>query len=137
MSETAAGDRVEKRARRKRADWIPEVQRWRASGQDAETYAAAHGLHPRTLEWWARQLEGGGAKPGSGGKRGLGKPSSKFVPARLAASPSRAASVVDAAPERHEVEVVLRNGRRVRVGREFQLDALARLLDKVEAGGAC
>jgi len=87
--------------------------------------------------WWARQLEGCGAKQGSGGKRGLGKPSSKFVPARLAASPSRAASAVDSVAERPEVEVVLRNGRRVRVSREFQLDALARLLDTVEVGGPC
>ncbi len=39
--------------------------------------------------------------------------------------------------DRHDVEVVLRNGRRVRVSREFQLEALARLLDTVEAGDAC
>jgi hypothetical protein len=135
MSETATGDQVEKRARRKRADWIPEIQRWRASGQDAEAYAAAHGLHPRTLAWWARQLEGRGAKQGRGAKRDLAKPSAKFLPARL--SDSRATSAVEAAPERHEVEVVLRNGRRVRVGRNFQLEALARLLDTVEAGGSC
>ena len=139
MSETATGDRVAKRARRKRADWIPEVQRWRASGQDAEAYAAAHGLHPRTLAWWARQLEGSGAKRGSGddsgAKRGLARPASKFLPARV--TDSRATSAVAAEPERHEVEVVLRNGRRVRVSREFQLEALARLLDAVEAGGAC
>ena len=136
MSETATGDRVEKRARRKRADWIPEVQRWRASGQDADAYAAAHGLHPRTLAWWARQLEGSGAKQqGSGAKRGVAKPTSKFLPARLTAS--RATSAVVAVPERSEVEVVLRNGRRVLVGHDFELEALARLLDAVEAGGPC
>ncbi len=135
MSETATGGQVEKRARRKRADWIPEVQRWRASGQDAEAYAAAHRLHPRTLTWWARQLDGGGAKQGSGAKRGLAKPSSKFLPARL--TDSRETSAVATVPERSEVEVVLRNGRRVVVGRDFELEALARLLDAVEAGGPC
>jgi len=115
---------VEKRARRKRADWIPEVQRWRASGQDADAYAAAHGLHPRTLAWWARQLEGSGAK------RDLAKPTSKFLPARLTAS--RATSAVVAVRERSEVEVVLCNGRRVLVGRDFELyDALQRSLDSV------
>lgn len=92
-------------------------------------YAAAHGLHPRTLVWWARQLEGNGAK------KGLGKPALKFLPARLTAA--RATSVVAATPERSEVEVVLRNGRRVLVGRDFELETLARLLDAVEAGGAC
>lgn len=136
MSETTTGDRVEKRARRKRADWIPEIQRWRASGQDAEAYAAAHGLHPRTLAWWARQLEGSsGVKQSSGAKRSGAKPSANFLPARL--SDSRATSAVEAARELHDVEVVLRNGRRVRVSREFQLEALARLLDTVEAGGSC
>ena len=87
--------------------------------------------------WWARQLEGSGAKRGTDGKQGLSKRSSKFVPARLTASPTKAAPAVAPVSERHEVEVVLRNGRRVRVSREFQLDALARLLDTVEAGGAC
>lgn len=135
MSETATGDRVEKRRRRKRADWIPEIQRWRASGQDAEAYAAAHGLHPRTLVWWARQLEGGGAKQGGRAKRDLAKPTSKFLPARL--TDSRATSAVAAVPERNEVEVVLRNGRRVLVSRDFELEALARLLNTVEAGGPC
>jgi hypothetical protein len=46
-------------------------------------------------------------------------------------------SAIEAVSECHEVEVVLRNGRRVRVGRNFQLEALARLLDTVEAGGSC
>ncbi len=87
--------------------------------------------------WWARQLEGGGAKQGSGGKRGQDKAGSQFVPVRLAASHSPATSTVDSVPERHEVEVMLRNGRRVRVSREFPLDALACLLDTVEAGGPC
>jgi hypothetical protein len=129
MSDTAAGDRVEKRARRKRADWIPEVQRWRASGQDAEAYGSAHGLHPRTLVWWARQLESNRTK------QGPAKPTSKFLPARLTAT--RGTSVVAATPERRAVEVVLRNGRRVLVGRDFELETLARLLDAVEAGGSC
>lgn len=129
MSETATGDGVAKRTRRKRADWIPEIQRWRASGQDAEAYAAAHGLHPRTLVWWARQLEG------SATKRSPDKPTSKFLPARL--TDSRATLAVEAMPERNKVEVVLRNGRRVLVSRDFEVEALARLLDTVEAGGPC
>lgn len=65
----------------------------------------------------------------------MAKPSAKFLPARL--SDSRATSVVEPVPGRHEFEVVLRNGRRVRVSRDFQLEALARLLDTVEAGGSC
>jgi hypothetical protein len=65
----------------------------------------------------------------------VAKPLAKFLPARL--SDLGATSAAEAVPERHEVEVVLRNGRRVRVGRDFQLEALARLLDAVEAGGSC
>jgi hypothetical protein len=91
--------------------------------------------HPRTgcirglWFWWARQLESNGTK------QGPAKPTSKFLPARLTAA--RATPVVAAAPERGEVEVVLRNGRRVLVGRDFELETLARLLDAVEAGGPC
>lgn len=133
MQETATDGRVEKRARRKRADWIPEVHRWRSSGQGAEEYAAAHGLHPRTLSWWARLLEKGDKTEQP--KVARRERPTNFLPVKIA--DSRMTGVPAPAHERGEVEVVLLNGRRVRIGSEFQLDALVRLLDAVEAGGRC
>ena len=133
MKETTAGGQQQKRARRKRADWIPEIQSWRASGQDAEEYAAARGLHPRTLAWWGRLLEKE-VKP-TRSVLGRSGQSPQFLPVRLAASSGAASVGVGAEPS--TIEVVLLNGRRVRVGSEFQVGALARLLDAVEAGGQC
>jgi hypothetical protein len=133
MKETTAGGQKQKRARRTRADWIPEIQSWRASGQDAEEYAAARGLHPRTLAWWGRLLGKEAPPQGSAASRGGRLP--QFLPVRLAASSGGASVNVGAEPS--TIEVVLLNGRRVRVGSEFQVGALARLLDAVEAGGRC
>lgn len=134
MHETATDGRAEKRARRKRADWIPEVHRWRASGQGADEYAAAHGLHPRTLAWWARQLEKGDKTEQP--KVARREHPANFLPVKITDS-----GVAGVPAPAHggggEVEVVLLNGRRVRVGSEFQLDALVRLLNAVEAGGQC
>jgi hypothetical protein len=33
------------------------VAAWRASGQSGDAFAAAHGLNPRRLWWWRKQLE--------------------------------------------------------------------------------
>ena len=43
----------------------------------------------------------------------------------------------ESAPMMSVMEVVLLNGRRVRVGREFDGDAVARLLDAAEGGRSC
>lgn len=37
--------------------WRRRVASWRASGQTADEFAAAHGLAASTLRWWASQLK--------------------------------------------------------------------------------
>lgn len=37
--------------------WRRRVASWRASGQTADEFAAAHGFAPSTLRWWASQLK--------------------------------------------------------------------------------
>ena len=37
--------------------WRRRVECWRASGQTADAFAAAHGLTASTLRWWASQLK--------------------------------------------------------------------------------
>ena len=37
--------------------WRRRVASWRASGQTADAFAAAHGLTASTLRWWASQLK--------------------------------------------------------------------------------
>jgi hypothetical protein len=121
----------QKRARRSRAQWVDEVRRWRQSGQAASQYAAEHDLHKGTLAWWGQQL--GGAVVGDG--RRDAKPKGQFLPVRIA---DRAAATTTAAPEsRVEMELVLLNGRRIRINGEFHPEVLAQLLRVAEGGAQC
>jgi hypothetical protein len=36
--------------------WTERVQAWKASGQSARVYCAAHGLNAGTLMWWSSRL---------------------------------------------------------------------------------
>lgn len=124
---------VGKRARRSRGEWLEEVVRWRRSGRNAEDYARVQGLNPRTLTFWASRLRRD-VEVRLGGK----EPSSRFLPVRVADETSRRSRrVVGTVDELVEIEVVLTNGRRVRVSRVAMGESLARLLDVVEGGVRC
>ena len=112
------------RKRRTKAEWIEEVRRWRHSGKTAVAYADEHGLHAGTLAAWGSKVRD--VVPAARG----GANTSSFLPVRVQAS-----GVQDAVDS--EIEIVLTNGRRVRVGSAFRSDALARLLDVVEGGSPC
>ena len=130
MQDTAKNGRPKKRARRSRAEWVEEVRRWRGSGQSGAEYARERGIHAGTLAGWASKVRDSmGAKPVSRDQR-----RSMFVPVQVAPVP--AAVLAKAGVERGEVEVVLRNGRRVRVSGTFDGEAVARLL-MIAEGAAC
>ena len=132
MQDTARGSRPRKRARRSRAEWVEEVQRWRASGQSAVAYARERGIHAGTLAGWASKVRDlTVAKSVGGDQRG-----SMFVPVQVAPAPTAAAAAAKARLDRGEVEVVLRNGRRIRVSGTFDSEAVARLL-MIAEGAAC
>jgi transposase len=129
MQQTMKESRAGKRPRRAKAEWVEEVGRWRRSGQSAAEYAAAHGLHPGTLGWW-------GSRIGSAATVQVGTQRSepvRFLPVRV--TERRVATAL--ATPKGEVEVVLRNGRRVRICGDFQNDVVARLLDIAEGGDRC
>lgn len=128
MRETITSRRGSKRARRSRAAWVEEVQRWRQTGQSATEYARHRGLHAGTLMVWGSKLRGELAVTG---------PSSKpsragFLPVQVA-EPMEAGSAGLSA----QFEVVLLNGRRVLVSGDFGAERLARVLDIVEGGAGC
>lgn len=126
MQDAAKSGRSKKRQRRSRAEWTEEIERWRGSGQSASEYADKRGIHAGTLAGWASKVrETMGARAGA---RGDGK--SMFVPVRVA--PAARASATYS--EGGEAEVVLRNGRRVRVSGNFDNGSLARLLMVAEGG---
>lgn len=113
-----------RRSRRSRADWAKEVRRYRASGQGAAEYAAAHGLNAGTLSVWASKL---GKSYAPERKEG------RFLPVRVIGGEGARAH-----EERlGEVEVTLRNGWRVRVAGEVPPEGLVELLQLMEEGSRC
>jgi predicted ester cyclase len=113
-----------RRSRRSRAEWVEEVERWRGSGKSAVEYAAEHGLHAGTLAAWGSKVRDEvRALP-----RRRGMPA--FIPVRMSATPVQPAGA-------GEFEIVLGNGRRVRVKGEFQSEQLTRLLEIAERGAPC
>jgi hypothetical protein len=126
MKETATSSES-RRQRRSKAEWVEEVKRWGESGQSAHAYASAHGLHPGTLVAWKSKV-----REVSEAKAAGGKPAIDFLPVRVAEQVAPIAK-----PAADEFEVIVLNGRRVRVGPNFREEALARLLHVVEGGVRC
>ena len=100
-------------ARGTRAEWAERVRRWRASGLTAREFAAQHRLKRSTLVWWSSAL----ARASRAGP--------PFV--EVVRPPQ------GAAPDDGLLEVVLRDGLRVRVSGSFDPAVLLRLLAALEA----
>jgi hypothetical protein len=104
--------------RAKRAEWERRVETWRASGESASTFAERNGWNARTLTWWASQ-----------GLRAR----------RPAPTPTDVVAFVEVAPERAPaaprgvIDVVLRNGRRLRVRGAVDIATLTTLARALEA----
>jgi hypothetical protein len=101
-------------ARESRDVWARRVARWAKSGLSCEAFAAREGVKARTLAWWRWSLRSSGETSSAS----LAKPSVSFVEVEPI--------VVERGQER--IEVVLANGRVVRVPASFVDDALARVL---------
>lgn len=93
------------------------VSAWRRSGKPAVRFAVENGLHPARLSRWAARLDGR-AKSGV-----------RFHPVRLVPPTGRVAG--------EAIEVVLVDGRRVRVPAGFAAEDLERLLGVLEGRGRC
>jgi len=133
MQTTTQVDRRGKRPARSRTTWLEEVKKWRSSGQRAEAYARAHGLHPGTLAFWASRLKHE-LDVKSGTTAGRVRPA--FLPVRVTGR-SRKTKVDSAQAIDGEFEVVLTNGRRIRLSGAYPTHALSRLLAVVEGGATC
>jgi hypothetical protein len=154
------------RSHRSRAEWFEEAERWRATGQSAADYAREHGLNADTLSWWASRLKvrarPAGTKLAKKGQLTAGAP--RFLPLRVVEQAPATAearpevarltpavkSVIEApdaietrpavAPQaeaRCEIEIVLLNGRRIRVGAGVDETVLERVLKVAEGGIRC
>ena len=103
--------------RTERAEWARRLEKWRRSGLDLRAYAAREGLALRSLAWWRWRLEHDAKSPAT---------STALMP--IASD----VSFVELKPELiangSPIEIVLGNGRVVRVPHAFDDSSLARVL---------
>jgi transposase len=110
------------------AEWTKRVQRWNKSGQSAEEFAAREGLKKERLVWWRWKLRAEAAASKDAAPL-------SFLPVQVVepkASPVLRSALMD---------IVLPNGRVVRVAPGFDLAALAHVLliaeQEQDQGRAC
>lgn len=118
--------------RRSREDWTAEVSRWRRSGLGAAQYAAERGLKKSTLLWWSCQLGPILSEPTKRKDPNAATPVT-FLPVHVREEPmprGRANST-------GRIEVVLCNGRRVRIRGEVDCEQLALVLEAADGECAC
>nr|MBO2490492.1 IS66 family insertion sequence hypothetical protein [Gammaproteobacteria bacterium] len=106
------------------AEWAERVRAWQRSGLTAAEYGARQGIDGKQLQWWKWRLGAGAKKSGA---KGSGERELRFVPARV---------VERARGETSRVEIVLTNGRVVRVTGRVEPETLAQVLRVAGAGGA-
>jgi transposase len=106
------------------AEWAKRVERWQRSGLSAAKFGAREGIAGGQLSWWKWHL----GRKAATGPRDPARGKIKFVPARV---------VERAAPARSDgrVELVLSNGRVVRVVGAVDAKVLTDMLQVIEALG--
>jgi transposase len=100
-----------------RSEWDERLKRWANSGRSIEAFAAREGIDPKRLKWWRWKL-----RPSSPPVSAPAVPGPRFVPVHVVDSPAGRAD--GGAP----LEIVLPNGRVVRVPPSFDAAALERVL---------
>jgi hypothetical protein len=130
------------------AYWREVLAEWSRSGLSKVAFCRKRGLSPSAFHWWKGELSrrdaargSRSARPCSAKRAGNGteaKAKPAFVAVRVAASAAAGAAVPLRADGRVEgaVDVVLRNGHRVRVGAGFDAEVLGRVVGVLE-GLAC
>jgi hypothetical protein len=110
-------------ARESREVWAKRIDRWRASGLTAEEFASEIGVKGSTLRHWSWVL--GRERRGSGDERGR-RARPREVAFVEVATPSPLPACVE------PLELVVRDGIRIRVPAAFDADALRRVIAAVE-----
>jgi hypothetical protein len=92
------------------------LEAWRKSGQSLDAYARGRGLVPQRLHWWKKKLRFGAV--GDSGRR------LALLPVRVTEAPE--------ARRGEPVTVLLRSGHMLKVGRDFDEAAFARVVALLE-----
>jgi|SRR5215831_10758725 len=111
--------------RESREVWTKRVERWRDSGLTAKEFAAETGLNPGTLTYWKWRLRAVGSVEEPARSAAGGPCFVEIAPSAIAGAPSKSA-------EPEPIEVVLREGLRIRIPARFDAAALGRLLAVLE-----
>jgi len=109
--------------RRRRQEWVERVDQWRRSGLTAKRFAASIGVKAGTLTHWAWRLghEQQRRKVQRGSVMASAAQSDAFV------------EIVATATRDDRFELVVGNGRELRIPADFDATALERLLGVLEA----
>lgn len=97
--------------------WRMVIGRWRRSGQSVRAFCRAEGINEPKFYWWRRRLE----------QTDPQKPS--FLPVHVVRDDADP-------PPTPAIEVVLANGRSLRVPPGFDPQSLRALIEILETGGA-
>lgn len=102
--------------RRREPYWRLVVGRWRRSGRSVRAFCRAEGINEPQFYWWRRKLEQ------------ADRPIPAFLPVHVIGN------LADQSASR-SIEVVLANGRTLRVQPGFDAQTLMTLVEVLEAGG--
>lgn len=97
--------------------WRAVLARWKRSGLSVRNFCRAEGLNSGTFYWWRREWN----------RRD--RPQPAFLPVRILPEQGEPAS--------GNIEVVLANGRSVRVSAGFDPQTLVRVVELLEGGRSC
>ncbi len=137
-------EKARRGSKEREAYWRRPLAEWSGSGLSKVAFCRKRGLSPSAFHWWkgelarrdgarsSRSVRPCSAKGIRSGVETKAKPA--FVAVRVAAGGVAGAAVPPRANGRVEggVEVVLRNGRRVRVGSGFEAEVLVRVVGVLE-----
>ena len=97
--------------------WRQVLARWRRSGLSVRAFCRAEGISEPSFYLWRRRLDQADHQ----------KPA--FLPVHVVTEEAKQ-------PATRDIEIVLANGRCLRVGPGFDPDTLVKVVDLLEAGGA-
>jgi hypothetical protein len=119
-------EQPEREARRREREqrWRRHLAAWRQRGTTQAEYCREQALAPADFSWWKHELSRRDAVAGRGKTPHVSAP---FVPVQVVAH--NAESLV--------CEVVLRNGRRLRIGTECEPGWIAKVATALEAASPC
>ena len=116
--------KVAARDLQKEAVWRRRLSRHAESGQSVRAWCRKHRVTETAFYWWRRELARRDAAQKPSARRNAGRAAASFVPVRVTQAPTQEGD----AP----IEIVLTDGRRVRLTGSVNGQTLADVLDVLE-----